>query len=95
MQILGTYMYLHFTCLDSLKKLTKSKTLYAKLKPFSEHVSIEGGDCFFQTIEFLCLSVFFILRSWYGGGGAETVNLRNATLTWSPECLQKENHVIT
>ena len=85
---------MHFTCLDSLKKLTKSKTLYAKLKPFSEHVSIEGGDCFSNYRISLPVS-FFILRSWYGGGGAETVNLRNATLTWSPECLQKENHVIT
>ena len=46
MKILGTY--LHFTCLDSLKNVTKSKTLYAKLKPFSEPVSIEGGDCFFE-----------------------------------------------
>ena len=31
-----------------IEKLTKSKTLCAKLKPFSEHVSIEGGDCFFE-----------------------------------------------
>ena len=29
-----------------------------------------------------------------GCGGAETVNLRNATLTRSPECFQKENQVM-
>ena len=36
------------------------------------------------------LYFFTCVWNWYGVGGAETVNLRNATLTWSPECFRRK-----